>query len=207
MSLDLKLYLVADELHFRKGAIEDEVLQAVRGGVRLVQLREKTCSDEDFVQLARRVMRALKDYSVPLLINDRIEVAKKVGASGVHLGQSDACPKLARALLGKEAIVGWSVESLGQVARAKGLGVDYLGVSAIYPTSSKNNVQKIWGLEGLRDIRSKTDLPLVGIGGIGVEQVKEVIHAGANGVAVISVFQAEEDWEAKALQLLAQVPE
>lgn len=202
--LDLSLYLVADEIHFRKGLIEDQIVKAVLGGVRVVQLREKRCSTEEFTRLARRVLQALKPYRVPVVINDRVDVAKAVGAQGAHLGQSDLSPQEARRILGPNAIIGLSVEAEEHLAVPHLSVVDYLGVSAVFPTETKNDIRKVWGLEGLKRLKGMTALPLIGIGGIQESNIAQVAASGADGAAIISDFKAHEDWKAKAKRLRAE---
>lgn len=198
------LYLVADEIHFRKGAIEEQIVRAVQGGVKIVQLREKKCSTEEFLHLALRVRTVLQHHQIPLLINDRVDIAKAVGAQGVHLGQSDLSPTEARKVLGPDAIIGLSVESEEHIHSQAISNIDYFGVSAIFPTESKKNLRRTWGLEGLSQLRKLTSLPLVGIGGIHEGNLADVIQSGADGAAVISTFKANEDWKAKAELLFGQ---
>jgi thiamine-phosphate pyrophosphorylase len=202
---DWGLYLVADETHFRQGMIEDAMVRALRGGVQIVQLREKHCSDFEFESLARRALHAARPYGVPVIVNDRVEVARVTGAHGVHLGQSDASPVMARQTLGADALIGWSVESEDQARAASALDVDYLGVSSVFATQTKSNLRRIWNLDGLRALRSITRLPLVGIGGISEDNAASVIRAGADAVAVISSFGAHEDWKSKAERLSLQI--
>lgn len=164
---DPSLYLVTDSRLCGERSLADVVALAVRGGVTLVQLREKRMGIRDMVDLGRALKALLEPHGVPLLVNDRVDAALAVGAHGVHLGQSDMPVDLARQLLGGEAIVGLSLESLDQLAEAERHDVDYYGVSPIHPTPTKPETGPGWGLEGLRALRRSTERPLVAIGGLG----------------------------------------
>jgi len=183
---DPRLYLVLDPLFVRGQEIEIALVRAIENGVTAVQLREKNCSNEEFISLARKVSGILKFYGIPLIINDRVDVALAVGADGVHLGQSDLHWKHARRLLGKGAVIGLSVETIEQVRFSDLSQVDYLGVGALFETSTKKNVKGNWGTKGLKKLRKITSQKLVAIGGIKVSNAKGVMEAGADGLAVIS---------------------
>ncbi len=189
----LRLYLVTDQLALRGRSLTDVVKQAVQGGVTCVQLREKTASTRDFVALALALQRLLKPLGVPLVINDRIDVALACGAQGVHLGQSDMPVALARQLLPPEVFIGLSVENLDDVRRAAGLPVDHLGVSPVFATPTKTDTAPPWGLSGLQQVRGMTDLPLVAIGGIHLGNAAAVLQAGADGLAVVSALCSADD--------------
>ena len=132
-------------------------------------------------------------HSVPLVINDRIDIALACGADGVHLGQSDMPPELARMLLPSHVFIGWSVETMEQVKKSVFLPVDYLGISPVFMTPTKTNTGKAWGLQGLAAARLATSLPLVAIGGIHSGNALQVINAGADGLAVVSALCAADD--------------
>lgn len=189
----LRLYLVTDPQALRGRTLTDVVLQAVQGGVTCVQLREKTASTRDFVALACVLTEVLKPLGVPLVINDRLDVALACGAQGVHLGQSDMPVALARQLLPPEVFIGWSVETPDDVQRAAHLPVDYLGVSPVFATPTKTDTATPWGLEGLCQVRAMTPLPLVAIGGIHLGNAAEVLTAGADGLAVVSAICSADD--------------
>jgi thiamine-phosphate pyrophosphorylase len=186
------IYLVTDRKACAPARIEEVVLQAVEGGVSVVQLREKELDTRRFVEEALRLQRLLKPKGVPLLINDRIDVALAAGADGVHIGQSDMPYPLARKLLGKQALIGLSVENEEQVMAAEVLDVDYLGVSAIFPTPTKVDTKHCWGLDGLRRVRNMSSHRLVAIGGIGIDNAAAVLEAGADALAVVSAICAAE---------------
>lgn len=195
----LRLYLVTDQTLTGGRTLSDVVAAAVQGGVTCVQLREKSLNTRDFFAQAMAMKALLAPYNIPLVINDRIDVALACGAQGVHLGQSDMPVEQARRLLPPEVFIGWSVESMADVARSASLPVDYLGVSPIYATPTKTDTQTPWGLEGLRQVRVATALPLVAIGGIHADNAKAVISAGADGLAVVSAICAAQDPCAVAL--------
>lgn len=189
----LRLYLVTDQKSLCGRTLADVVLSAVQGGVGCVQLREKDLCTRDFVALALVVKNVLAPMGVPLVINDRIDVALACGAQGVHLGQSDMPVALARQLLPPEVFIGLSVENLSDVARAAGQPIDYLGVSPIFATPTKTDTATPWGLAGLRQVRAMTHLPLVAIGGIHLANAAEVLQAGADGLAVVSAICSAQD--------------
>jgi thiamine-phosphate pyrophosphorylase len=199
----LRLYLVTDQQSLRGRSLTDVVMQAVHGGVTCVQLREKSATTREFVTLACALNNVLKPLGVPLVINDRIDVALACGAQGVHLGQSDMPTELARQLLPAQVFIGLSVESLDDVRLAANQPVDYLGVSPIYTTPTKTDTAEPWGLDGLRRVRTMTDLPLVAIGGINMGNAAEVLAAGADSLAVVSALCSADDPCAAARALKA----
>lgn len=189
----LRLYLVTDQMSLRGRSLTDVVLAAVQGGVSCVQLREKDLGTRDFVALACVMKDLLAPFGVPLVINDRIDVALACGAQGVHLGQSDIPVAAARRLLPPEVFIGLSVETPDHVTQAQGQAVDYLGVSPVYATPTKTDTATPWGLTGLRVVRGMTALPLVAIGGIHQGNASEVLAAGADGLAVVSAICSAAD--------------
>lgn len=197
----LRLYLVTDQFCAGGRTLADVVAAAVQGGVTCVQLREKQLNTRDFLAQALALKDLLAPHGIPLVINDRIDVALACGAQGVHLGQSDMPVLQARRLLPPEVFIGWSVETLEDVARSAGLPVDYLGVSPIFATPTKTDTLPPWGLEGLRQVRRATTVPLVAIGGIHVGNAREVLLAGADGLAVVSALCAAQDPGVAAIKL------
>lgn len=189
----LRLYLVTNQSSVGGRTLRDVVAAAVQGGVTCVQLREKQLNTRDFFAQAILLKELLAPYGIPLVINDRIDVALACGAQGVHLGQSDMPVEEARRLLPPDVFIGWSVETMEDVARSAALPVDYLGVSPIHATPTKTDTLAPWGLEGLRKVRSATALPLVAIGGIHAGNARAVLSAGADGLAVVSALCAAQD--------------
>ena len=192
-NIDYSLYLVTDRGLARGRSNFEIVTAAVRGGATVVQLREKDCSTRQFIKQGLELKKFLKDHGVPLIINDRVDVAQAVKADGVHLGQSDMPLGLAKKILGDSMIIGISAESVQGAIEAEKGGADYLGVSPIYATPTKTDTAPALGLEGLRAIRRAVRLPLVGIGGLNTENAADVIRNGADGVAVVSAIVAADD--------------
>ncbi|MEG6549304.1 thiamine phosphate synthase [Desulfocurvibacter africanus] len=188
-SFDLSVYLVTDRPLCQGRDLLDIVGQAVRGGVSMVQLREKMADTREFVELARALKAMLAPQGVPLLINDRVDVALAAGADGVHVGQGDMHVLDVRRILGPRAILGLSTDTLEQVLEAEGLPVDYYGVGPVFPTSTKTDFShQPWGIEGLRRLRPRISRPMVGIGGVDVGNAARIVSAGAEGVAVVSAI-------------------
>jgi thiamine-phosphate pyrophosphorylase len=172
----------------------EQVKRLCAGGATLVQLREKQMSPREFYEEAKRALLVARSYGARVIINDRADLALALGADGVHLGQDDLPPAAARALLGKDAIIGFSTHTLEQAKAASILPVDYVALGPIFETKSKANPDAVVGLEGLRLVREVIgEVPLVAIGGIDLPQVEKVLAAGADSVAVISLLLANPD--------------
>lgn len=189
----LRLYLVTDQALTRDRPLADVVAAAVQGGVTCVQLREKQLSTREFLAQALILKALLAPQGIPLVINDRIDIALACGADGVHLGQNDLPVDEARKLLPPGVFIGWSVESMDDVQQSAALPVDYLGVSPIFSTPTRTDTKDPWGLEGLAVVRAATRLPLVAIGGIHAGNARDVLRTGANGLAVVSALCAADD--------------
>ena len=187
------VYLVTDRTLCGGKPLEDIVLQAVQGGAAYVQLREKDISTRLFVEEARAIKKILAAYRVPLIINDRLDVALACGAEGVHIGQDDMPYEIARSLMGPKAIIGLSVETWEDVEVSQKLDVDYIGVSPVFATPTKTDTKGAWGLEGLAKIKAFSRHPLVAIGGINEANAGAVISAGADCLAIVSAICAAED--------------
>jgi thiamine-phosphate pyrophosphorylase len=194
----LRLYLVTDQSLMRGRPLADVVAASVQGGVTCVQLREKTLGTREFLAQALLLKKLLAPWRVPLVINDCIDIALACGADGVHLGQSDLPVAEARKLLPPEVFIGWSVESMDEVLQSAALPVDYLGVSPVFATPTKTDTAPAWGLDGLARVRAATRLLLVAIGGIHAGNAREVLRAGADGLAVVSALCAADDPQAAA---------
>lgn len=184
----LKLYLVTDRDLSLGRSLEEVVCEAVAGGATIVQLREKEASTGEFIALGRKLMTVLKPLGVPLIINDRVDVALAVDADGVHIGQSDMSYEDARRLLGPDKIIGLSVENMEDILKANELDVDYVGISPVYGTPTKTDTAEPFGLEGLRKAVELSAHPTVAIGGMNASTIGDVIAAGADGVAVVSAI-------------------
>jgi thiamine-phosphate pyrophosphorylase len=206
-NIDYSLYLVTDRGLARGRTTLEIVSAAVQGGATVVQLREKDCSTRDFIKQALSIKEFLKDRGVPLIINDRVDVAQAVEADGVHLGQTDMTLEIAKKILSDLMIIGISAESLEDAIEAEKGGADYLGVSPIYATPTKTDTAAPLGLEGLQEIRKAVKLPLIGIGGLNKDNATEVIRNGADGVAVVSAIVAADDPEAAARELKNMINE
>jgi thiamine-phosphate pyrophosphorylase len=187
------LYLVTDRDLCGRLSLEEVVLQAAKAGAAFVQLREKNIATCDFIEEARKIKEILVSYKIPLIINDRIDVALAVEADGVHVGQRDMPYSIARKLMGPRSIVGLSVETWEDVETAETLDVDYLGVSPVFETPTKTDTKGSWGLEGLSKIRAYSRHPLVAIGGLNASNAKDAVMAGADSIAVVSAICSAPD--------------
>ena len=199
--VDYTLYLVTDRNLARGRVTRDIVAAGVRGGVTCVQLREKTADTREFIREAAGLKDLLAASGIPLIINDRLDVALAVGADGVHLGQKDMPLEMARAIAGDRLLIGISVESLADALEAEKGGADYLGVSPIYATPTKTDTAAALGLNGLAEIRRHVRLPLVAIGGLKPENAGGVVRSGADGIAVVSAIVAADDPERAAREM------
>jgi len=192
----LRLILVTDRGLSRGRSSADIALAAARGGVTMVQLREKDASTREFLAEARALKQALAPLGVKLAINDRLDIALAVDADGLHVGQSDMPVEEARRWLGPDKFVGLSVTAAEQVSRADAEAADYLGVGPIYAQQTKPDASPPLGVEGFRHIRSLTRKPIVAIGGLNADNSAPVLTAGAEGLAVVSAIVAADDPEA-----------
>lgn len=187
------IYLVTDRGLCRNRPLQDIVLMAARAGVACVQLREKELSAREFMLEATDIKKLLTPFRIPLIINDRIDIALACGADGVHIGQEDMPYLQARRLMGTQAIIGLSVETWADVEAAEKLDVSYIGVSPVFVTPTKTDTKEPWGLDGLRKIKSFSRHPVVAIGGIHLSNAQEVIRAGADCLAVVSAICSADD--------------
>lgn len=188
-----ELYLVTDEKLCLGKPLEEVVEKAVRGGVTAVQLREKDLHTRDFIQRAFQLKKILSAYHVPLIINDRIDIALAVDADGIHVGQNDMPYEYFRKIIPGQMMRGLSVETLDQVAEAERYELDYLSISPVFLTSTKTELVKEWGIEGLKEVAAKTRHTLIAIGGINKTNAAEIIRAGAKGIAVVSAICSAPD--------------
>lgn len=206
-AIDYSLYLVTDRVLSRGRSTRDIVESAIRGGVTCVQLREKAATTREFIRVAQEIRGLLASRRIPLIINDRLDVALAVKADGVHLGQKDMPIEMARPLSGQQMIIGISVESVEDAVAAEKGGADYLGVSPVFGTPTKTDTAPALGLEGLAAIRRHVKLPLVAIGGLNPDNAAAVIHSGADGVAVVSAIVSAPEPQRAARQLLDVIQE
>ncbi len=169
------------------------VEEAVRGGVTLVQLREKESSTRDFLDLAKEVKGVLTPLGVPLIINDRMDIALAVGAAGIHVGKTDMPVSVLRQHMGPEALIGISVESLEDARAANAMDIDYMGISPVFTTATKRELTTGLGLEGVRAISTLSRVPTLAIGGINIHNIASVLEAGAAGAALISALCGAEN--------------
>lgn len=195
MPVDYSLYLVTDRGILGGRDIFDAVESAVKGGVTLVQLREKNISSLDFYNIAVRLKKLAGRYGVPLIINDRLDIALAVDADGLHIGQEDLPVSAARKLLGKGKILGYSVSTVEEAVYGERNGADYLGAGPVYPTGSKLDAVSPIGIEILKRIKESVSIPVVGIGGIGFSNISEIKSSGIDGVSVISAILGSSDIE------------
>jgi len=203
----LSLYLVTDRALAGDRPVEEVVEEAVKGGVTMVQLREKECPKAEFVSRALRLKRILRSYGVPLIINDDVEVAMLSGADGVHLGQSDMSPLRAREILGPDRIIGLSVENFDEVQQAQFQNVDYIAASPVFKTGTKTDTKTEFGIDGVRRMVRMSTLPIVGIGNMNAGSAGDVICAGADGVAVVSAIMASPQPRRAASEIMDVIEE
>ena len=189
---DYSIYLVTDDGCLQGRALLDCVREALEGGVTLVQYRAKTASSAEMYAEALQLKALCDSFNVPLIINDRLDIAMAVGAAGVHLGQDDLPCAAARKLLGEDYIIGVSAHNPAEAKAALQSGADYLGCGAVFGTATKADVQKL-GTEGLAAICKAKGLPVVGIGGVTADNYREVRAAGADGAAIVSGILAQPD--------------
>jgi len=202
MHVDYSLYLVTDRSILKDRDIFKAVEESIKGGVTLVQLREKAISSFDFYNIAVKMKKLVHHYNIPLIINDRLDIAIAVDADGLHIGQEDLPLEIARQLLGADKILGYSVSNVEQAVYGQNNGADYLGAGTVYPTGSKSDTGEPIGIEGLRKIKQSVSIPVVGIGGIGMVNIAEVKETGADGISVISAILGNQDIEGASRNLL-----
>jgi thiamine-phosphate pyrophosphorylase len=202
--MDYTLYLVTDCRWLGERTLWDDVEEAILGGVTLVQLREKEISSKEYLELAQRVKSVTDRYGIPLIINDRIDIALAMDADGVHVGPEDLPVPIARALLGDGKIIGASAASLEEALSLQAQGADYLGAGAVFPTATKRGTEKV-SLEELRGIKSVVHIPVVAIGGINARNARPVMETGVDGVAVVSAIMDQTEIREAARRLLSML--
>ena len=203
---DLLLYAVTDRHWLNGRTLLEVVRESLDGGVTMLQLREKTLEEGAFLEEARALQALCRERHVPFIVNDNVDIARAMGADGVHVGQSDMEALDVRAKLGPDKIIGVSAHTVEEALLAEKHGADYLGVGAVFPTSSKSDVD-VMPYETLKAICEAVSIPVVAIGGIGRENVSRLAGSGICGVAVISAIYAQKDIRAAAADLKTAVEE
>lgn len=198
----LLLYAVTDRHWLDGRTLYDVVRDSLDGGVTFLQLREKELDDETFLEEAVKLQEMAREYNVPFVINDNVDIAVKMDADGVHVGQSDMEAGNVRALIGPDKILGVSAQTVEQALLAQEKGADYLGVGAVFPTGSKDDADEV-SFETLKEICDAVSIPVVAIGGITYENTPELKGSGICGIAVISAIYAQSDIKAASEQLKA----
>lgn len=186
MKCDYRLYLVTDREILKGRDLLQAVEEALSGGVTLVQLREKDASSREFYQLAVSMKNLTAEYGVPLIINDRLDIALAVEADGIHIGQEDLPLPVVRRLLGPDKIIGYSVSNIEEACYGEKHGADYLGAGPVFATATKKVSTPTLGSAGLKRIKEMVSIPVVGIGGINLENIKEIRSTGVDGVSIVS---------------------
>ena len=194
------LYAVTDRHWLNGQTLYEQVEEALKGGATFIQLREKDLTEEEFLEEAKKIQQLCKKYGVPFIINDNVKLAKEIDADGVHVGQSDMEALDVRAQLGEDKIIGVSARTVEQALLAEKHGADYLGVGAVFPTSSKDDAQEV-DYETLKAICQAVQIPVIAIGGINAQNVERLKGSGICGVAVISAIFAQEDIKEAAKEL------
>jgi thiamine-phosphate pyrophosphorylase len=195
MEIDYSLYLVTDRSLLGNRSLGEAVKEAIEGGTSFIQLREKDIPTRDFYNMALEVKKITDYYKVPLVINDRIDIAQAIDADGVHLGQSDMPLNIARQILGNNKLIGISVENVNEAREAEKNGADYVGVGTVFYTGTKKDINIPIGLEGLRDVCKSINIPKVAIGGINKDNLSGILSTGVDGIAVVSAILGEKDIE------------
>lgn len=201
MKLDLSLYLVTD----KRNKTDDEFLkiieEAIKGGTTVVQIREKEGETLDFYNLALKVKEITSKYNVPLIVNDRIDVALAIKSEGVHIGQTDMPADVARSLIGDEMILGVSASTVKEARKAEKNGADYIGTGAVFPTATKDDAPSITK-DDLKEVTGSINIPTVAIGGITLENASELAGTGISGISVVSAIMNSEDPKTASENLL-----
>lgn len=194
------LYAVTDRAWTKESTLTEQVEQALKGGATCVQLREKELDDESFLKEAFEIKALCSKYNVPFFINDNVEIANKCGADGIHVGQNDMEAGKVREIVGENMIMGVSVQTVEQAKKAVEAGADYLGVGAVFSTSTKLDAAEV-PYEMLKEICDSVDVPVVAIGGISKSNIMELAGSGIDGVALVSAIFASEDIEKECKEL------
>ena len=199
-NLDLSLYLVTDKSDDVEKFL-NTIEEAIKGGVTVVQIREKTADTLDFYNLALKVKEITTKYNIPLIINDRVDIALAIDADGVHVGQSDMPCDVTRRLIGEDKILGVSAATVNEAKKAQKDGADYIGTGAVFPTQTKDDADSVTKQE-LKDIVESIDIPVVAIGGINLDNAHELTDTGIAGLSVVSAIMSSENPKKSSQELL-----
>ena len=200
---DLLLYAVTDRHWLNGETLYSQVEKALKGGATFIQLREKKLDEGSFLEEAKEIQKLCKEYNVPFVINDNVEIAKEINADGVHVGQSDMEAQNVREILGDDKIIGVSAQTVEQALLAEKHGADYLGVGAVFKTGSKDDAEEV-SHDELERICKAVSIPVIAIGGITHDNVKELAGRGIVGIAVISAIFSQKDIENATKELKAE---
>ena len=203
---DLTLYAITDRHWLNGQTLKSQVEKALKGGATMIQIREKDLNEKDFLIEAEELLALCRSYNVPFIVNDNVELAVKIGADGVHVGQSDMNARDVRALIGNDKILGVSTQTVEQALFAQECGADYLGVGAVFPTGSKDDAE-VLDRKTLMDICKAVSIPVVAIGGITKDNVRELKGTGIAGISVISAIFAQKDIQNATAELLKRTEE
>lgn len=201
MKLDLSLYLVTDKRNKTDDEFLEIIEEAIKGGTTVVQIREKEGETLDFYNLALKVKEITSKYNVPLIVNDRIDVALAIKSEGVHIGQTDMPADVARSLIGDEMILGVSASTVKEARKAEKDGADYIGTGAVFPTATKDDAPSITK-DDLKEVTGSINIPTVAIGGITLENTSELAGTGIAGISVVSAIMNSEDPKTASENLL-----
>ncbi len=199
-NIDLSLYLVTDKSEDVEKFL-NTIEEAIKGGTTVVQIREKTADTLDFYNLALKVKEITTKYNVPLIINDRVDVALAIDADGVHVGQSDMPCEVTRRLIGENKILGVSAATIEEAQKAQKDGADYIGTGAVFPTQTKDDAPSVTKQE-LKEIVDSIDIPVVAIGGINLENAHELVDTGISGLSVVSAIMSSDNPKKSSEELL-----
>ena len=188
----LKFYAITDRTWLNGRSLKDVVEESIKGGVTFLQVREKNVSDDEFIKRAKEIKEITDKYKIPLVINDNVKVAAEIGADGVHVGQDDAKMPEVKKIMGEGKIVGVSVGNLEEALLAQREGADYLGVGAMFNTSTKTDAKSV-SFETLKEICDNVDIPVVAIGGISEDNLLQLKGTNVDGACVISAIYSKED--------------
>ncbi|SES64076.1 thiamine-phosphate diphosphorylase [Natronincola peptidivorans] len=203
MAVDYSLYLITDRHLVGTKDFFDSIAKALEGGVTLLQVREKDISSKEFYDISLKLKKIAHAYNVPLIINDRLDIALAVDADGLHIGQSDLPIDVVRKILGESKILGYSVSTIQEALYGQRMAADYLGAGAVFSTDSKADAGEAIGLEGLKKIVAAVSIPVVGIGGISISNINKVKSTGADGISLISAILSQEDTCKAAKELIS----